>query len=430
MKLTNFGGATAILEHKGKRILFDPWLDDGIYNGSWFHYPPLKIGIPEVGRLDYVYISHIHEDHCSAGTIKHLNKDAEIIIRDHQPNFVKKFLDSYGFQFKKVHLIKPHTPTKIADGLSVDIVEGDPAHELSHAIDSGLVLDWDGFVVYNSNDCAPYEGGLDHIRRTYSKVDLGLLYYAGGSSYPPCYTNLTHEQKLAEKKRIFDKGLKIFTDTVAALQPRWAMPFADQYVIGGSRSHLNSYLPHPPDGGAVLKALREVGLESKALLLNSGQTFDFDAGEKIPNEPYRTHTDADKEAYIREELANKPYDHEAFVLDHRVPLDRMVALSRAYLWKQQQRAEYFPAFRYYLDVPDRKLRFELALDQELHKAVAWDAPLVEPYLRLSASSTLFALLLIGHVSWNIADAALFIDYERKPNVYDPKLQAFINHIRI
>ena len=33
MKILNFGGATAILEHNGKRMLFDPWLDDGIFHG-------------------------------------------------------------------------------------------------------------------------------------------------------------------------------------------------------------------------------------------------------------------------------------------------------------------------------------------------------------------------------------------------------------
>lgn len=430
MKLLNYGGATAILEHKGKRMLFDPWLDDGIYNGSWYHYPPLKIGIPDLGRLDYVYISHIHEDHCSAGTIKHINKDAEIIIIDREPNFVKRFLDLYEFKFKKVHLIKPYTPTPIADGLIVDMVEADPEHDLNVMIDSGLVLNWDGFVVYNGNDCAPHKAGLEHILKAHKKVDLAMMYYAGGSAYPPCYTNLTHEQKLAEKARIHKRGLDIFCDAVKTLQPRWAMPFADQYVIAGSRSPLNSYLPHPPDGSAVLEPLRRLGLESKALLLNSGQAFDFDAGKKVPDEPYRVHTEADKETYIREKLLDKRYDHEAFVLDRRVPLERLVALARAYLWKQQQRGKYFPAFRYYLDVPDRKLRFEIALDRELHTEVAWDAPLVEPYLRMSASSTLLALLLIGHVSWNLADAGLFIDYERVPNVYDPKIHAFVNHIRI
>lgn len=430
MKLINVGGATAILEHKGKRMLFDPWLNDGIYNGAWFHYPPLKMGIADLGRFDYIYISHIHEDHCAPGTIKHLNTDAEVIIIDREPNFVKKFLDMYGFKFKKVHLIKPYAPTRIGEDLLVDMVEADPEHDLNSMIDSGLVMNWDGFVIYNGNDCAPHKAGLEHILNTFSKVDLALMYYAGGSSYPPCYSNLTHEQKMLEKKRIFERGLNIFADAVKTLQPRYAMPFADQYVIGGSRSGLNSYLPHPPDGSAVLAALRRIGLESKALLLNSGQAFDFDAGTKVPDEAYHVHTEEDKEAYIHEHLEDKPYDHEAFVLDHRVPLDRMVALARAQLWKMQQRGDYFPAFRYYLDVPDRKLRFEIALDHEMHQELAWDAPLINPYLRMSVPSTLLALLLIGHVSWNIADAALFIDYERVPNVYVPKIHAYVNHIRI
>jgi hypothetical protein len=49
---------------------------------------------------------------------------------------------------------------------------------------------------------------------------------------------------------------------------------------------------------------------------------------------------------------------------------------------------------------------------------------------VSAPSGLLALLAIGHVSWNIADAALFLDYERVPNRYDPKLHSFLNHLMI
>ena len=41
-----------------------------------------------------------------------------------------------------------------------------------------------------------------------------------------------------------------------------------------------------------------------------------------------------------------------------------------------------------------------------------------------------ALLLLGHISWNIADAALFLDYDRVPNKYDPEIHAFINYLRI
>ena len=73
MKIKNIGSSSAILESNGKRILFDPWLDDPIAYGSFFHWPPLKMGVTDIGEVDYVYISHIHEDHCSPGTIKHLN---------------------------------------------------------------------------------------------------------------------------------------------------------------------------------------------------------------------------------------------------------------------------------------------------------------------------------------------------------------------
>ena len=26
----------------GTELLMDPWLDDGVFEGSWCHYPPLK----------------------------------------------------------------------------------------------------------------------------------------------------------------------------------------------------------------------------------------------------------------------------------------------------------------------------------------------------------------------------------------------------
>lgn len=59
-----------------------------------------------------------------------------------------------------------------------------------------------------------------------------------------------------------------------------------------------------------------------------------------------------------------------------------------------------------------------------------DASLPQPYLRMIGSDTLMAMLLMGHVSWNIADAALFLDYERQPNTYDPSIYVLLNFLRI
>ena len=43
MKITHLGASTMIVEHKKKKIMFDPWLDDGIVYGAWYRWPPSKI---------------------------------------------------------------------------------------------------------------------------------------------------------------------------------------------------------------------------------------------------------------------------------------------------------------------------------------------------------------------------------------------------
>jgi len=430
MKFLNIGGATGILEHRGKRMMFDPWMDDGIFHGAWYHYPPSQVKIEDVGKLDYLYISHIHEDHCSAGTIRHLNPDLEVILMDMEPHFVLNFLKMNGFKFKKIHQIKPQTPTQIAPDLTVDMITADPAHDLSYRIDSGLVLNWDGFIIYNSNDCSPYEGGMEYIKKTYKHIDFALLPYAGGSGYPACYTNLSADEMRADNKRIYNAAIEGFVSAVKRLGPSYAMPFADQYVIAGSRSHLNEFLSHPPDGGAAFRALKDTGLQGRSLLLNSGQTYDFDAKKKIPDEPFKFHTDEDKETYVETDLKDKLYDFEKIEMSNSVSVERLISYARARLWGMQEKENYFPEFSYYLEMPECKRRFHLPMNKKEFQEISWDEPLCEPRLKISASRTLMILMLIGHISWNIADAAMFLDYERIPNRYDPKIHAFVNFLRI
>lgn len=430
MKIINLGGATAIIEHNGKRILFDPWLDDGIFHGAWYHWPPMQVGVKDLGRFDYIYISHIHEDHCSAGTIRHLNRDAEIILMDRQPNFVAKFLQTYGFQFKKVHLVPPRKEVELESGLSVNMLEADPAHELAYVIDSAIVLRWDGFVIYNANDCQPYDGGIQYLLSAYGRIDFALLPYSGGSGYPSCYVNLTEEEKLREKRRIIDLRLAAFVRTAKVLNPRYIMPFADQYVVAGSRAHLNKYISHPPCAGVVGAALESVGLKDRLILLNSGQAYDFDHNRKMPEDDYLSVNEADREAYIATMLCDKLYDHEKIQFNPSVSLERLVQSARSRLWVIQQRKKSFPDYSFYLDYQDTRQRFLIKLNDEFVKEVGWDQPPQIPYLRISGSNSLMIMLLMGHISWNIADAALFLDYDRVPNSYDPNLYVLLNYLRM
>lgn len=430
MKLTNLGGATAILEHDGQRMLFDPWLDDGIFHGAWYRFPPLAVKLEDLGRFDYIYISHIHEDHCSAGTIRHLNRDAEIILMDRHPNLVARFLESYDFRFKKIHLIKPRTEIHLAQGLSVNVLEADPANQMSYAIDSALLLRWDGFTVYNANDCQPYEEGLRYIAENYASLDLALIPYAGGSGYPSCYTNLTASEKLAEKHRILQSRIEAFVYAVRRINPKYVMPFADQYVVAGSRSDLNCYISHPACPGLVRDSLSKTDFADRLLLLNSGQSFDFDHGIKTPNGDYRPYTEEDREKYVAANLLDKRYDHEKISLSRSVSLDRLIAHARSRLWEMQQKTGYLSEFSLYLEMPESARRFQIRFDRKDSREVDVALPMEPPYLKISCDHTLVILLLIGAVSWNIADAALFLDYERVPNVYDPDVYVYLNYLKV
>jgi UDP-MurNAc hydroxylase len=430
MKLVNFGGATAILEHEGKRMLFDPWLDDGIFHGSWYHFPPTTLGVKDIGHIDYVYISHIHEDHCSLGTLKHINKDAEIILMDRQPNLVLMFLNNNNLNFKKIHLVKTRTPYQIGEGIIVDIIEANPDDEMSHLIDSSLVINWKGFKIFNANDCQPHINGIQYLLNNYGKVDLALLPYSGGSGYPSCYINLSEEKKKSEKNRIIDSRIKSFIDNVRLINPVYAVPFADQWVVGGSRSELNKFVAHSSCRSVVCDPFIKAKLNSKLLLLNSGQSYNFDSSKKHPNSPYILQTDSVRDKYINNSLSNVRYDHEKFIIGYGVNVVRLIQYARSRLWDVQVKQNYYPDYSFYLDVLDTNQRFFIQLNTRETEILLLDSELVEPHLRIIMPRNLLIMILIGHISWNIADAAFFLDYSRIPNTYDPKIYALLNYIKI
>jgi L-ascorbate metabolism protein UlaG (beta-lactamase superfamily) len=73
---------------KDVRVLHDPWFTEGIYDGSWFHFPVVSDRIRSIGDVDMVYISHVHPDHYDLAFLKkyfEIYGNKEIIIADHQP---------------------------------------------------------------------------------------------------------------------------------------------------------------------------------------------------------------------------------------------------------------------------------------------------------------------------------------------------------
>src|SRR5215468_5582387 len=101
MRVTYYGQACTLTEAGGARILTDPWLTEGAYQGTWFHTHLLadaNVG-PETlsGRFDYLFLSHEHEDHLDVATLKHFRKDVPVLICRFATAKFRKHLEKLGF---------------------------------------------------------------------------------------------------------------------------------------------------------------------------------------------------------------------------------------------------------------------------------------------------------------------------------------------
>ena len=157
MKFQFIGNAAGIFHGSdGTKILSDPWIIDGVFEGSWFHYPPLKTKFNDLKDIDAIYVSHIHPDHYDQRYFD-FPKNLPIIILDEGPNFLKKNLMSRGYKniisvkddetinFKefKLTLYKPFVGHIFEESL------------LGNLIDSALVLENNGKIIINFNDNTP-----------------------------------------------------------------------------------------------------------------------------------------------------------------------------------------------------------------------------------------------------------------------------------
>ena len=122
MKLTFLQSSCVILEDKTTKILTDPWLVDGELYGSWVHYPPSKFLPEDFNDVDYIYLSHIHQDHFSQKTLKRMSKKIPIIIHSFASKKLKNNIEKLGFD---VIELEHNKRTHLKDGLYINILAAD-----------------------------------------------------------------------------------------------------------------------------------------------------------------------------------------------------------------------------------------------------------------------------------------------------------------
>ena len=440
MKLTYIASSTTIVEHKNTKILTDPWVLGEPFFGSWTHYPKVEPNLDILNSVDYIYISHIHQDHADEETLRAISDDIPILIYDFLSPGLKLRLESYG---KKVITLKHGKEFDCGDGLKISIWIADNCDPevcfkhfgcgkmeknfRSSTIDTLAVFSNGDKVILNTNDC-PYTLSKNTVKKIlskYPKIDFLLTGYAGASAYPQCFEHYSNEEKLNYYGDKYRKLNLDFSDKfIEHTNPTTYMPFAGTYTLSGKLAKLEKY-----KGVVTLEdALKYFKSKHKnrGILLNSWEYFDLNT-EKVSS-PYIPIDYEKRKEYIENVLSKKKFTYE---YNPTPTLDEILDLiPGAYKRFENMRnnLEYSNEIKVYIYLSFNKL-LELSFNGDGYNIINEEELNKDNFLSYRLDPKLLYLILKGpkYAHWNYCEGGSHITFNRNPDIHHRAVAYCMNY---
>ena len=404
-------------------ILHDPWFTEGIYDGSWYHFPKVLNPLSSIGDVDYIYISHIHPDHYDAVFLhNYFDKygTKKVLIANHLPNHLAAKMRSDGIDAtilneslligKTEILIIPHITNSISD------------------IDSAIIIKYKStnktHCVVNANDIIFDEMMTNKLKDAAGDVDILLCGYTGAGPYPQTYfdifdPNLSIE---ADKKKssFFDRYKRLIKNIDAKIN----IPFAGKYILGGKLAHLNA-------SRGVADPVEILDIDSKAFVL-ADDGGEIDTLNLIPD---KIRTEKYDEADIQNAIGNiknKKMDYERLIAEgevHQLPLKRLL-ISAAH--NANRRSECDEDYYFCFNLPNGQCAI-INANKNVTTQISFaeiGSTLPTPNSQILIDPRYLFGLLTHVYHWNNAEVGSQYNTRRVPNVMNRKAQAFLNYLAI
>jgi UDP-MurNAc hydroxylase len=225
MRVTYYGQACILVEAGGTKILTDPWLTEGAYQGTWFHTHVLaEAGVtPETFRkdIDYLFLSHEHQDHTDVATLKHFPREIPLLICCFATPKFRNYLTQMGFT--NIREVNSGDEIDLGEGVSVTIFG-----TAEYTNDSAILIEHQGVRVFNETDCKLAYSDMQRIGQR--GIDIGFYMFSGANWYPIRY-DYTDEvmRKLVLRRR--GALLRSLVQRVKLTKPRIAVPAAGPCTV-------------------------------------------------------------------------------------------------------------------------------------------------------------------------------------------------------
>ena len=274
MRFTIVGHAGLYVESGETDLLVDPWLFGSCYWRSWWHFPPVGVIAPEWVAPRYVYLSHHHFDHFHYPSLRHIDRATHVLVPRFGVDVMRSELANLGFR----HV------TELAHGAPMPLGDGLVVRSYQYGVDdSTLVVTHGKTVIADFNDCKVRGAALRHLLTQTGRPTFLLKNYSAAQAYPGCY----RAENPCDLKMISrDSYLIDFLGTTAAVQPRYAVPFASMTCfLHPETVSRNKEIVRPADLAAAFEAAPVPGTE--LVVMAPGDSWDEVSGFTIsPDDPF------------------------------------------------------------------------------------------------------------------------------------------------
>jgi UDP-MurNAc hydroxylase len=428
MKITHLQSSTQIIQFGSIKVLTDPWLTDGEYLGSWYHYPPFQKHDLDKLDYDYIYVSHIHPDHLSEETFKALPKKVPVLIHRYASPFLKFKIEKV-FDFDVIECTHGE-PFMFDDGGSITIFAADncdpelcgkfmgcapvEAEFGSTQIDTLALFEHDGQSILNTNDC-PFElaestiksNNLDSIG-----IDVLCVGYGGAGPFPQCFEFKSVGDKLVAAKAKEKQFLNKAIEYIELVKPRAYVPFAGTYILGSRLAGLTKYRGVPSVEDALSYLSKYVSETSRGVLLESLDALEVLEIKKLKGD----------RAYVKsyEEYLAEISQHELLYdkdLWDDTELPRL--MDEAYDRFKAKAEQIGFVSDTALIIQSGKIGFNLKIDKK-PKIMTETEVISEPFVKITVDHNLLHRLLRGprFAHWNNAEIGSHLNFDRRPNVFE------------
>lgn len=425
LTIEHLQSATQIITMGNISILTDPWLTDGEYLGSWFHYPPFPED--EIGKLayDFIYVSHIHPDHLSEKTFSRLAKKP-VIIHKYSSQFLKRKIESYGFE---VIELEHAVPLNLINGAEITIFAADNCNPAlcgkhfgcakmqgnggSAQIDTLAMFKYQGLTVLNTNDC-PFELArhtIKHNKIDQLKIDTLLVGYCGAGPYPQCFEFETDRQKIEAAKKKKYQFLNAAVDYILLIKPSTFIPFAGTYVLGSRFTKLNKYRGVPNIDEAIKYIEKHIKYISNGIELN--QFDSLDVKENKLQKYSKPHLDIN--SYINQiSKLDLDYDHDEWC---ESDLPSLLAASHSRFKEKASEINFDTKTKIYIQTEKSLIEFGTNIKPKILNEFVDDE---EHYVKITLDHKLLHRLLRGprFAHWNNAEIGSHLKFRRNPDQFE------------